>query len=86
MLLSPFRVSGYVVKAVAMPDRSPSKPVFVDTYGTGKKTNAELLEIVKNNFDLRPGAIVKDLDLFRPIYLQTAAYGHFGREGAHIRS
>ncbi|KAJ3042320.1 S-adenosylmethionine synthase isoform type-1 [Rhizophlyctis rosea] len=54
--------------------------IYIDTYGTGKKTNAELLEIVKNNFDLRPGCIVKELDLWRPIYLETAAYGHFGRE------
>ncbi|KAJ3363910.1 methionine adenosyltransferase sam2 [Kappamyces sp. JEL0680] len=53
--------------------------VYVDTYGTGKKTNAELLEIIKNNFDLRPGCIVQELDLFKPIYRDTAAYGHFGR-------
>ncbi|KAJ3029948.1 methionine adenosyltransferase sam2 [Rhizophlyctis rosea] len=53
--------------------------IYVDTYGTGKKSNAELLEIIKNNFDLRPGCIVKELDLWRPIYLETAAYGHFGR-------
>lgn len=53
--------------------------VFVDTYGTGTKTNAEILAIIKNNFDLRPGVIVKELDLFKPIYRQTAKYGHFGR-------
>ena len=53
--------------------------IYVDTYGTGKKTNAELLEIIKKNFDLRPGAIVKELDLWKPIYRSTAAYGHFGR-------
>ncbi|KAI9010147.1 S-adenosylmethionine synthetase [Hyaloraphidium curvatum] len=53
--------------------------LYVDTYGTGKKSNAEILKIIKDNFDLRPGAIVRDLDLFRPIYSQTAAYGHFGR-------
>lgn len=53
--------------------------VFVDSYGTGKKSDPELLEIVKNNFDLRPGAIIKELDLLRPIYHKTAAYGHFGR-------
>lgn len=58
--------------------------VYVDTYGTGKKSNAEILKIVKENFDLRPGAIVKDLDLFRPIYSQTAAYGHFGRPGGYF--
>lgn len=54
--------------------------IYVDTYGTGKKTNAELLEIVKKNFDLRPGCIVQELDLFKPIYRDTAAYGHFGRK------
>ena len=53
--------------------------VYVDTYGTGKKSNAELLTIIKNNFDLRPGVIVKELDLARPIYQKTASYGHFGR-------
>jgi len=53
--------------------------VYIDTYGTGKKSNAELLEIVQNNFDLRPGVIVKELDLWKPIYHETAAYGHFGR-------
>ncbi|KAJ1332479.1 S-adenosylmethionine synthase [Batrachochytrium salamandrivorans] len=53
--------------------------VYVDTYGTGKKSNAELLTIIKQNFDLRPGAIVKELDLWRPIYRATAKYGHFGR-------
>ncbi|KAI9303465.1 S-adenosylmethionine synthase [Cunninghamella echinulata] len=54
--------------------------VFVDTYGTGTRPESEILEIVKNNFDLRPGVIVKELDLFKPIYQKTAAYGHFGRE------
>ncbi|EAY04487.1 methionine adenosyltransferase, putative [Trichomonas vaginalis G3] len=54
--------------------------VFVDTYGTGKgKTDEELVDIINNNFDLRPYAIIRDLDLLRPIYAQTAAYGHFGR-------
>merc|ERR1712127_996627 len=54
--------------------------VFVDTYGTGTKSNAELLKIVKNNFNLTPGGILKALDLRRPIYQKTACYGHFGRE------
>ena len=54
--------------------------IYIDTYGTGKKTNAEILQIVKKNFDLRPGVIVKELDLWRPIYRETAVYGHFGRE------
>ncbi len=54
--------------------------VFVDTYGTGKKSDAEITEIVKKNFDLRPGRIIRDLNLLRPIYSKTAAYGHFGRD------
>ncbi|KAL1923604.1 uncharacterized protein VTP21DRAFT_8584 [Calcarisporiella thermophila] len=54
--------------------------VYVDTYGTGKKSDAELLDIIKKNWDLRPGKIVQDLDLFKPVYQKTACYGHFGRE------
>jgi len=54
--------------------------VFVDSYGTGVKPDSELLRIVQENFDLRPGVIIRDLDLLRPIYQQTASYGHFGRE------
>jgi len=54
--------------------------VFVTSYGTGAKPDAELLQIIHDNFDLRPGRIVKDLDLRRPIYQKTAAYGHFGRD------
>jgi S-adenosylmethionine synthetase len=54
--------------------------VFVDSYGTGVKTDSELLAIVKSNFDLRPGCIIRDLLLTRPIYQKTASYGHFGRE------
>jgi S-adenosylmethionine synthetase len=56
--------------------------VYVDTYGTGTKSDAEILEIVKKNFDLRPGCIIRDLQLTRPVYLKTAAYGHFGRDDA----
>ena len=55
--------------------------VSVFDYGTGKKSQQELMKIVKENFDLRPGRIVKDLKLKRPIFQQTATYGHFGREG-----
>lgn len=55
--------------------------VFVDTYGSGVgKTDEEILQIVKKNFDLRPGVLARDLKLKRPIYKKTAAYGHFGRE------
>jgi len=54
--------------------------VFVDTYGTGVKSDSEILAIVKRNFDLRPGVLIRDLKLKRPIYQKTAAYGHFGRD------
>jgi len=54
--------------------------VFVDTYGTGKKSDAELTKIVLKNFDLRPGAIRKELKLKQPIFSKTSCYGHFGRE------
>ncbi|XP_013881382.1 S-adenosylmethionine synthase [Austrofundulus limnaeus] len=53
--------------------------VSLFTYGSSQKTESELLKIVNKNFDLRPGVIVRDLQLKRPIYQQTAAYGHFGR-------
>ncbi|RYM02124.1 methionine adenosyltransferase [Sporolactobacillus sp. THM7-7] len=53
--------------------------ISVDTFGTGKVTEDKLVELVHNHFDLRPAGIIKMLDLRRPIYRQTAAYGHFGR-------
>ena len=53
--------------------------ITVDTRGTGKLSNAKISEIIRENFDLRPAGIIKMLDLRRPIYRQTAAYGHFGR-------
>ena len=53
--------------------------VMIDTFGTGKLPDDRLVEIVRENFDLRPAGIIKMLDLRRPIYKQTAAYGHFGR-------
>ena len=53
--------------------------VLVDTFGTGVRSDEELSKIVERHFDLRPAAIIRDLDLLRPIYEQTAAYGHFGR-------
>ncbi|MCL0032316.1 methionine adenosyltransferase [Peptococcaceae bacterium] len=58
-----------------------AKPVSIriDTFGTGKVSEERLVEIVKKHFDLRPAAIIRDLDLRRPIYQQVAAYGHFGR-------
>lgn len=53
--------------------------IMVDTLGTGKVSDEKLVEIIRDNFDLRPAGIIKMLDLRRPIYKQTAAYGHFGR-------
>ena len=56
--------------------------INVETFGTGKIDDEKIAEIVDEHFDLRPGAIIRDLDLRRPIYRKTAAYGHFGREDA----
>lgn len=53
--------------------------IMVDTFGTGKVSDEKLVEIIREHFDLRPAGIIKMLDLRRPIYKQTAAYGHFGR-------
>ena len=63
-----------------------AKPVSitVDTFGTGKISDDKIVEIVEKVFDLRPGAIIRDLDLRRPIYKQTAAYGHFGRTDLNL--
>ncbi|XP_004713920.1 S-adenosylmethionine synthase-like [Echinops telfairi] len=55
--------------------------ISISHYGTSQKSVRELVDIVKKNFDLRPGVIVRDLDLKKPIYQRTAVYGHFGREG-----
>ena len=55
--------------------------VMVDTFGTGRLSDEKLVEIIREKFDLRPAGIIKMLDLRRPIYKQTAAYGHFGRKG-----
>ncbi len=58
--------------------------VMVDTFGTGKLPEEKLVEIVRENFDLRPAGIIKMLDLRRPIYRETAAYGHFGRNDLNL--
>ena len=58
--------------------------VMVDTFGTGRIDDDRIAELVKRHFDLRPKAIVEMLDLLRPIYRETAAYGHFGRTGDHF--
>ena len=60
------------------------KSVMVDTFGTGKLSDEKLVEIIRENFDLRPAGIIKMLDLRRPIYKQTAAYGHFGRNDIDV--
>ncbi|MGL4760058.1 MAG: methionine adenosyltransferase [Sarcina sp.] len=63
-----------------------AKPVsiVVDTFGTGKIEDAKIVDIINSVFDLRPGAIIRDLELRRPIYAQTAAYGHFGRTDVEL--
>ena len=58
--------------------------VMINTYGTGKLSEEKLTEIIRENFDLRPAGIIKMLDLRRPIYKQTAAYGHFGRTDVEL--
>ena len=57
---------------------------MVDTFVTGKLPDNKLVDIVRENFDLRPAGIIKMLDLRRPIYKQTAAYGHFGRDDVSL--
>ncbi len=63
-----------------------AKPVSieVETFGTGKISDQEITNIVEKVFDLRPGAIIRDLELRRPLYRQTAAYGHFGRNDLNL--
>lgn len=58
--------------------------IMADTFGTGKLPNEKLVEIIRENFDLRPAGIIKMLNLRRPIYRQTAAYGHFGRDDVSL--
>jgi len=61
-----------------------AKPISinVETFGTGKIPDEEIVRLIDRNFDLRPGAIIKRLNLRRPIYRKTSNYGHFGREDA----
>src|SRR5467141_858715 len=60
--------------------RAHPTSIAVETFGTGSKSEEELLDLIRRHFDLRPGAIIANMDLLRPIYRQTAAYGHFGRD------
>ena len=53
---------------------------MIETFGTGKIPDTEILRLINEHFDLRPAAIIQQLDLRRPIYKQTAAFGHFGRD------
>ena len=57
---------------------------MVDTFETGKVSDQKLVEIIRENFDLRPAGIIEMLNLRRPIYKQTAAYGHFGRNDLNL--
>ena len=56
----------------------------VETFGTGKVADEKILELIRKHFDLRPAAIIRDLDLRKPVYRQVAAYGHFGRDDLHV--
>ena len=58
--------------------------IMVDTFGTGKISDESLVEMIRREFDLRPAGIIQMLDLRRPIYKQTAAYGHFGRDDINL--
>ena len=58
--------------------------ISVESFGTGKVPDDRIVELINRNFDLRPGAIIRDLDLRRPIYRKTAAYGHFGRQDVDL--
>ena len=58
--------------------------IFVDTFGTGKVSNEVLVELINKHFDLRPGAIIRDLELRKPVFKNTAAYGHFGRNDLDV--
>jgi len=71
------RVLVQVSYAIGVPE---PLSIFIDTYGTNSRPEKEILEIIKKNFDLRPGVIIRDLKLLRPIYQKTASYGHFGRK------
>lgn len=58
--------------------------IYVDTFGTGKISDEEIIKLIRDHFDLRPFGIIKMLDLLKPIYRQTASYGHFGREDINV--
>ena len=68
----------------SLPTRSAWRAVNVETFGTGHVSDERIADLIQSHFDLRPGAIIRDLDLRRPIYRQTAAYGHFGRDDVSL--
>ena len=71
------RCEGQVAHAIGV---AHPLSVNVETFGTSPYTSDQLVELINEHFDLRPGAIIRDLELRRPIYRATAAYGHFGRD------
>ena len=77
MSRSLFLIYGILSYAIGM---AQPISISVESFGTNKVPDDTIVELVNKHFDLRPGAIIRDLDLRRPIYKQTAAYGHFGRD------
>jgi len=70
------RIEVQIAYAIGIPE---PVSIFVDTFGSGKVEEDKIIEVIRKNFDLRPKAIIETLNLRRPIYRKTAAYGHFGR-------
>jgi S-adenosylmethionine synthetase len=70
------RIEVQIAYAIGIPE---PVSVFVDTFGTGKIPNEKIISVIRKNFELTPKAIIDHLNLRRPIYRKTAAYGHFGR-------
>ncbi|HKC18778.1 MAG TPA: methionine adenosyltransferase domain-containing protein, partial [Candidatus Dormibacteraeota bacterium] len=64
--------------------RAHPTSIAVETFGTGTKSEDEILKLVRRHFDLRPAAIIANMELLRPIYRQTATYGHFGRDDLSV--
>ena len=86
VLVKANEVAEQVKGGILIPDSAKEKPqeATVVALGTGKIDDDKLTEIVNKVFDLRPAAIIRDLDLRRPIYSQTASYGHFGRTDVEL--
>jgi len=71
------RIEVQIAYAIGIPE---PVSIFVDTFGTGKVPNEKIISLIRKNFELTPKAIIESLNLRRPIYRKTAAYGHFGRD------